>query len=65
MSPTAIKDKCAEWRLPRVPPVYCDPTLLPAKHGELGEWIGLTLARHGVPVTSRQQRPQERLAARP
>jgi len=46
----AIKDKCAEWRLPRVPPVYCDPTLLPAKHGELGEWIGLTLARHGVSV---------------
>jgi len=47
---TAIKDKCKEWRLPKVPPVYCDPSLLPAKHGELGEWIGLTLARHGVPV---------------
>jgi len=46
----AIKEKCVEWRLPRVPPVYCDPTLLPAKHGELGEWIGLTLARHGVSV---------------
>lgn len=47
---TAIKDKCSDWRLKRVPPVYCDPSLLPAKHGELGEWIGLTLARHGVPV---------------
>ena len=45
-----IKLKCKEWKLKRVPPVYCDPSLLPAKHGELGEWIGLTLARYGVPV---------------
>jgi hypothetical protein len=41
--------KCKEWRI-KVPPVYCDPSLLPVKKGELGEWIGLTLARHGVPV---------------
>lgn len=45
----AIKDKCADWKLPRVPPTYCDPSLLPAKKGELGEWIGLTLQRYGVP----------------
>jgi hypothetical protein len=46
----AVKAKCAEWNLPRVPPAYCDPSLLPAKKGELGEWIGLTLQRHGLPV---------------
>jgi hypothetical protein len=45
-----VKTKCAEWRLSRVPQCFCDPSLLPAKRGELGEWIGLTLARHGVPV---------------
>lgn len=43
--------KCKAWRLPKVPQVFCDPSLLPSKKGELGEWIGLTLARHGVPVT--------------
>lgn len=42
--------KCREWQLPQVPPIYGDPSLLPATKGELGEWIGLTLARHGVPV---------------
>lgn len=46
----AVKAKCAEWNLSRVPQTYCDPSLLPAKHGELGEWIGLTLQRYGVPV---------------
>ena len=46
----AVKAKCQEWKLPRVPPAYCDPSILPAKHGELGEWIGLTLQRHGLPV---------------
>ncbi len=30
--------------------VLCDPSLLPAKQGEAGEWIGLTLIRHGLPV---------------
>lgn len=45
----AVKAKCADWQLPRVPTAYCDPSILPAKHGELGEWIGLTLIRHGVP----------------
>lgn len=45
-----VKAKCAEWKLPRVPPAYCDPSILPAKSGELGEWIGLTLQRHGLPV---------------
>lgn len=46
----AVKEKCAQWKLPRVPVAYCDPSLLPAKKGELGEWIGLTLIRHGLPV---------------
>jgi len=46
----AIQAKSREWRLPKTVAVYCDPSLLPAKQGELGEWIGLTLARHGVPV---------------
>ena len=46
----AIKEKCAFWNLPKVPLTYCDPSLLPAKQGELGEWIGLTLQRYGVPV---------------
>jgi hypothetical protein len=45
----AVKAKCADWKLLRVPVTYCDPSLLPAKKGELGEWIGLTLQRHGVP----------------
>ena len=65
----AIKQKCKDWRLPKVPVVYCDPSLLPAKQGELGEWIGLTLARHGVPVvrvsndrTNGWQRVHEALA---
>jgi hypothetical protein len=46
----AVKAKCADWKLLRVPVAYCDPSLLPAKKGELGEWIGLTLQRHGMPV---------------
>jgi len=46
----AVKAKCTEWGLPKVPPCYCDPSLLPATKGELGEWIGLTLQRHGLPV---------------
>lgn len=45
----AVKDKCSDWKLPRVPTTYCDPSLLPSKEGELGEWIGLTLRRHGIP----------------
>lgn len=47
---TAIKAKCAEWHLKKVPPVACDPSLLPAVKGERGEWIGLTLQRYGIPV---------------
>ncbi len=47
----AVKAKCLEWGLPRVPSCACDPSLLPAKQGERGEWIGLTLIRHGVPVS--------------
>lgn len=46
----AVKAKCAEWGLSRVPACACDPSLLPATKGEQGEWIGLTLSRHGVPV---------------
>ena len=46
----AVKAKCKEWRLSKVPTGYCDPSLLPAKRGEPGEWIGLTLIRHGFPV---------------
>jgi hypothetical protein len=45
-----VKAKCGEWGLAKVPTTYGDPSLLPAKQGELGEWIGLTLQRHGVPV---------------
>ena len=39
----AVKAKCLEWGLARVPVASCDPSLLPAKEGEIGEWIGLTL----------------------
>lgn len=46
----AVKAKCAEWGFDRVPSCACDPSLLPAKQGEAGEWIGLTLIRHGLPV---------------
>ena len=46
----AVKDKCSDWGLPRVPSCACDPSLLPATTGEQGEWIGLTLMRHGLPV---------------
>ncbi|MFN0314733.1 MAG: hypothetical protein ACKVQA_06835 [Burkholderiales bacterium] len=46
----AAKAKCKEWGLSQVPSCACDPSLLPAKHGEQGEWIGLTLIRHGLPV---------------
>jgi hypothetical protein len=45
-----VKAKCAEWNLPRVPSCACDPSLLPATKNEQGEWIGLTLIRHGLPV---------------
>jgi hypothetical protein len=45
-----VKAKCASWGLSKVPVTYCDPSLLPAKQGELGEWIGLTLQRYGIPV---------------
>ena len=47
---SAVKEKCKDWGLARVPSTYCDPSLLPATKGEIGEWIGLTLARYGVPV---------------
>jgi hypothetical protein len=46
----AVKAKCADWNLPAVPMCACDPSLLPAAKGEVGEWIGLTLIRHGLPV---------------
>lgn len=46
----AVKDKCRSWGLSRVPSASCDPSLLPAKQGEQGEWIGVTLIRHGFPV---------------
>lgn len=46
----AVKAKCMEWGVERVPSCACDPSLLPAKEGEQGEWIGLTLMRHGLPV---------------
>lgn len=46
----AVKQKCLEWGLTRVPSAYGDPSLLPSKQGEMGEWIGLTLQRHGLPV---------------
>lgn len=46
----AVIDKCKEWQLPKVPIAYCDPSLLPAGRGEIGEWIGLTLQRYGMPV---------------
>lgn len=45
-----VKAKCREWDLRSVPPAACDPSLLPSKKGEAGEWIGLTLMRHGFPV---------------
>jgi len=45
-----VKARCRAWGLPRVPSASCDPSLLPAKQGEQGEWIGLTLQRHGLPV---------------
>jgi hypothetical protein len=45
----AVKAKCAAWGI-RVPSVYCDPSILPAHQGELGEWIGLTLQRYGLPM---------------
>ncbi len=46
----AVKAKCLEWGLPSVPSCACDPSLLPAAKGVAGEWIGLTLIRHGLPV---------------
>lgn len=46
----AVKKKCQEWGLARVPACACDPSLLPAKVGERGAWIGQTLIRHGLPV---------------
>lgn len=46
----AVREKCAEWGLRRIPSCACDPSLLPAKQGERGEWIGLTLQRNGLPV---------------
>lgn len=46
----AVKAKCGDWGLERVPSCACDPSLLPATKGERGEWIGLTLIRHGLPV---------------
>lgn len=41
-------DKCTEWKLKTLPIVYCDPSLLPSKKGDGGEYIGLTLMRHGM-----------------
>ena len=46
----AIKAKCRDWKLAKLPPIYCDPSLMPSVKGQLGEWIGLTLGRHGAPV---------------
>jgi hypothetical protein len=45
-----VKQKCSTWNLETVPYACCDPSLLPAKKGVAGEWIGLTLQRHGLPV---------------
>jgi hypothetical protein len=45
-----VKQKCDTWNLESVPYCCCDPSLLPAKKGVAGEWIGLTLQRHGLPV---------------
>lgn len=44
----AVHEKCRSWGLPKGLPVYCDPSILPAKKGEVGEWIGLTLIHHGL-----------------
>ena len=46
----AVRARCEAWKLTRVPSCACDPSLLPAKTGERGEWIGQTLIRHGLPV---------------
>ena len=43
----AIKDKCADWKLERVPLVYCDPALK-IRTGQIGEDFISTFARYGV-----------------
>lgn len=40
--------KCDEWKLKTLPIVYCDPSLLPSNKKDGGEYIGLTLMRHGM-----------------
>src|SRR4030095_13066420 len=44
-----VKEKCASWGLKSVPICACDPVLLPATKMQAGEWIGVTLQRHGMP----------------
>lgn len=69
----AFTDKCREWKIKPTIPVYCDPSILPAKKGDVGEWIGLTLIRHGIKGLQRVsndrvngwQRVHEALAASP
>lgn len=45
-----IKNKCAEWKLPALPQIFADPALK-QDTGQIGEAIGATFARYGVPLT--------------
>lgn len=44
-----IRERCREWGLERVPPVYADPALR-GDTGQIGEAMGTTFARYGVPL---------------